>query len=62
MKYIQNMLRVSEIFFTVFLVNKLTHAGSIANWSWWWVCSPVIIGITFNVIYELLIKSKNKPK
>jgi hypothetical protein len=27
----------------VFLVNKVTNAGDIAGWSWWWVWSPIWI-------------------
>ena len=38
--------------FMVFLVLKLGGIGQVANWSWWWVCSPlwipfVIIGLVF---------------
>ena len=38
--------------FIVFLVLKLGGIGQVANWSWWWVCSPlwipfVIIGLVF---------------
>ena len=38
--------------FIVFLVLKLCGIGQVANWSWWWVCSPlwipfVIIGLVF---------------
>ena len=38
--------------FIVFLVLKLGGIGQVANWSWWWVCSPLwiplmIIGLVF---------------
>lgn len=38
--------------FIVFLVLKLGGIGQVANWSWWWVCSPlwipfVIVGLAF---------------
>ena len=29
--------------FIVFLVLKLGGIGQVANWSWWWVCSPIWI-------------------
>ena len=29
--------------FMVFLVLKLGGIGQVANWSWWWVCSPLWI-------------------
>jgi hypothetical protein len=31
----------------IFVVNKLTHAGDIAGWSWWWVLSPIWISLAF---------------
>ena len=38
--------------FIVFLVLKLGGIDQVANWSWWWVCSPLwiplmIIGLVF---------------
>jgi hypothetical protein len=38
--------------FIVFLILKLGGIGQVANWSWWWVCSPlwipfVIVGLVF---------------
>mgnify|MGYP001179031402 FL=1 len=40
------------VIFIVFLVLKLGGIGQVANWSWWWVCSPLwiplmIIGLVF---------------
>ena len=32
---------LSTIVFLIFLILKLTGVGAIANWSWWWVCSPL---------------------
>lgn len=34
----------------VFAVNKLTNAGDIAGWSWWWVLSPLWISFLFVVL------------
>jgi hypothetical protein len=33
--------------FLVFLVLKLTH---VINWSWWWVTSPLWIGMLITVL------------
>lgn len=38
---------------TVFIINKLTDAGDIAGWSWWWVLSP--LWITTAVALALLL-------
>lgn len=47
------------IIFIVFLVLKLTGTGMVANWSWWWVTSPLwiplVIVLTIGLIY-LLVK------
>lgn len=31
--------------FLIFLVLKLAEIGVVAAWSWWWVTSPLWIGI-----------------
>ena len=41
--------------FMVFLVLKLGGIGQVANWSWWWVCSPlwipfVVVGLVFVLV------------
>ena len=33
------------LIFIVFLVMKLAEIGQVANWSWWWVVSPLWIPI-----------------
>jgi hypothetical protein len=32
---------IGIIFFLIFLIMKLAHIGDVANWSWWWVTSPL---------------------
>ena len=32
---------LSGIVFVVFLILKLAGIGQVANWSWWWVTSPL---------------------
>ena len=36
---------LGTILFIVFLVMKLAKIGDVANWSWWWVTSPLWIPI-----------------
>lgn len=36
--------------FLVFLVMKLAGIGQVANWSWWWVTSPLWLPLTIFVI------------
>ena len=49
-------ISLSTILFVVFLVLKLT--GHI-NWSWWWVTSPLWIGLAiflaFFLVYGLIL-------
>jgi small Trp-rich protein len=33
------------LIFIVFLVMKLAEIGQVANWSWWWVTSPLWIPV-----------------
>jgi hypothetical protein len=36
--------------FLLFLGLKLGEVGVVATWSWWWVCSPLLVGPAFLVI------------
>lgn len=49
------------LLFLVFLVMKLAGIGSVANWSWWWVTSPLwgafLLGIILLLIF-LWLKQK----
>lgn len=38
----------------VFVVNKLTNAGDIAEWSWWWVLSPLWIAVAVSLIVAII--------
>lgn len=38
----------------VFVVNKLTNAGDIAGWSWWWVLSPLWISTAVGLVILLV--------
>ena len=40
------------VVFLIFLVLKLTEYGPVANWSWWWVTSPLwILAVLIVVIF-----------
>ena len=39
---------------TVFVINKLTDAGDIAGWSWWWVLSPLWISLAVTLVAAVL--------
>lgn len=41
--------------FIVFLILKLAGIGQVANWSWWWVTSPLWIPAAIVVGLGLLI-------
>ena len=41
--------------FLIFLVLKLAGIGIIANWSWWWVTSPIWIPIVVIFVISLFI-------
>ncbi len=38
---------LGTILFVIFLVMKLAKIGDVADWSWWWVTSPLWIPIVF---------------
>ncbi len=40
--------------FAVFLTLKLTDVSPIAEWSWWWVTSPLWICLALSAIFSLL--------
>lgn len=36
-------LGIGTVLFLIFLTLKLAEVGPVANWSWWWVTSPLWI-------------------
>jgi small Trp-rich protein len=40
-------LGLGTVLFLIFLVLKLAEIGPVANWSWWWVTSPLWIPLAF---------------
>lgn len=51
---------LGTLIFLVFLTLKLAGIGEVANWSWWWVTSPLwlpaVIVIGF-FLFVLLLKA-----
>lgn len=47
------------VIFIVFLTLKLAGIGQVANWSWWWVTSPLWILTVIVLGLDLLEVVKN---
>jgi hypothetical protein len=45
-------LSFTVVLFLIFLVLKLTK---VIDWSWWWVTSPLWIGVILSVIGSILL-------
>jgi len=41
--------------FMVFLILKLAEIGQVAEWSWWWVTSPLWIPIALAIVAILIM-------
>lgn len=50
-----NGIGLGTLIFLVFLFLKLAGMGEVANWSWWWVTSPLWIPIVFIVGFLLIV-------
>lgn len=48
-------LGLSTMVFIVFLTLKLCEIGVIADWSWWWVTSPLWIPLVIMVLIILMV-------
>lgn len=46
-------ISLGGLIFVVFLTLKLAGIGQVANWSWWWVTSPLWIGLA--IVLAILI-------
>lgn len=44
-----------QVLFIVFLVLKLTGTTAVATWSWWWVTSPLWIGVALTASIWIVI-------
>jgi hypothetical protein len=50
-----NGLGFGTILFLIFLTLKLGGWGTVANWSWWWVFSPIWISFALVIIAAVII-------
>ena len=53
------MSKISEVLTIVFVILKLC---GVINWAWWWVLSPLWIGLSLifiSVVIVILIRKKN---
>lgn len=53
-----NGIGLGTVIFLIFLVLKLAGIGQVANWSWWWITSPlwipILLGLAIVVVAVLL--------
>jgi hypothetical protein len=57
-------ISIGMVLFIIFLTLKLAKVGVVANWSWWWVTSPlwlvpsiIIVSVFLGAIVIGIIKS-----
>jgi hypothetical protein len=53
-------LGIGTILFLIFLTLKLAEVGPVAQWSWWWVTSPLwipfaLIGVIVSIILVIAV-------
>jgi hypothetical protein len=59
-------LGIGTILFLIFLTLKLAEVGPVAEWSWWWVFSPIwiplaLVGIIATIVgMAVIVQHKNK--
>jgi hypothetical protein len=50
----KNSINLGILIFIVFLTLKLAEIGAVANWSWWWVTSPLWIPLAIGLFIALI--------
>lgn len=48
-------LSIGTVLFLIFLTLKLAEVGPVANWSWWWVTSPLWIPLMLVVVVVAIV-------
>jgi hypothetical protein len=53
-------LGIGTILFLIFLTLKLAEVGPVAEWSWWWVISPLwipfaLIGVIVSIVLVIAV-------
>lgn len=46
-------LGIGGVLFLIFVTLKLAQLGVVADWSWWWVTSP--LWITFGLVFVVAL-------
>jgi hypothetical protein len=54
-KTTSNSLGLGTVLFLIFLTLKLAEIGPVANWSWWWVTSPLWIPLALVLVIAAII-------
>lgn len=57
-----NKIGIGGFVFLIFLTLKLAQVGVVANWSWWWVFSPILISVLIfimGVVYVFFFVKKH---
>ena len=59
-------LGIGTVLFLIFLTLKLAEVGPVAQWSWWWVTSPLwiplaLVGVIATIVgMAVIVQHKNK--
>jgi hypothetical protein len=48
-------LGIGTILFLIFLTLKLAEVGPVAQWSWWWVFSPIWIPLALVGVVAMIV-------
>lgn len=55
----QQFIRLAGLLAVVFIVQKLFNQ---INWSWWWVCSPLLMLAALFIIALIVVLIQNSRK
>ena len=60
-------LGIGTVLFLIFLTLKLAEVGPVADWSWWWVTSPLwipvaLIGLILTIVVGIAILTVKRNK
>lgn len=58
-KNMQQFIRLAGLLAVVFIVQKLFNQ---INWSWWWVCSPLLMLAALFIIALIVVLIQNSRK
>lgn len=55
---IETIMGFCEVLGLIFIVLKLLGVTQVATWSWWWVTSPLWIGLIIDILVYLFASSR----